>query len=307
MYELILFHKRPTTMTIGNTHHVTRRDARILTSQIGIVLNDDKCSSKEPETTNMITAIYHQRATFIARQLCKSLEVGPTSARAFMLRIARKEYSSFELQAEEDNTLQSIMRAIRTAFSETEDYDYVVKVIESLIVFCMQFNRAKNLSDFMLAMTALLQSTTKMSLSGRVVSLYAKAFAGDFSDFTVQSDGDFWSCLDRARDGIDFFQSIKDFPLMKKLHKFALFVLSHSLFENAGIFFDMMGYSELEQEVVKKTHSSKMGFYYCLFDSVTFVLQRARAAHLSKSWEPFFHSAKAFETFVDSVDRKSVV
>jgi hypothetical protein len=164
-----------------------------------------------------------------------------------MLRIARKEYSSFELQAEEDNTLQSIMRAIRTAFSETEDYDYVVKVIESLIVFCMQFNRAKNLSDFMLAMTALLQSTTKMSLSGRVVSLYAKAFAGDFSDFTVQSDGDFWSCLDRARDGIDFFQSIKDFPLMKKLHKFALFVLSHSLFENAGIFFDMMGYSELEQ------------------------------------------------------------
>lgn len=80
--------------------------------------------------------------------------------------------------------------------------------------------------------------------------------------------------LDKAKDMLGAYKSLKTHPLIKKLYKCAMYGISLDIFSKLGIKMDTFGYNAMETSFVKKKYTSKCDFVYVLLDTIVYVLEQ---------------------------------
>jgi len=216
------------------------------------------------------------------------------------LHYLKRGNNGLERQAFDMTSMTDIIDTLTMCFSEEcfgmEARDHVV----SGFIFASQLFKSKDAADVVLALSAFIQSTR--SYSGGCAKLIGEAYTRVFaSAFEMQSleQCDIESLFDKLRGGLDFVTALRDVPIMRKLYTFLMYCLSTSMCEKIGITFDTLGYSTFEADAVKRAHTSKYGFAYCLLDTLSLFAKQATRCYRSSSLEPFFHTSTSYEKFVD--------
>lgn len=103
--------------------------------------------------------------------------------------------------------------------------------------------------------------------------------------------------FDKIRDLLDNYVIIKDSPLVKKLYKFVMYIITYFLFKDPDCTYDTFGYTKLEAEILKKQYSSKSDFVYTLLDTITFICEKGYQIYKDGYTSSIFHSSNKYIEF----------
>lgn len=190
--------------------------------------------------------------------------------------------------------------------------DDTVRMIEGIGAFLIRCTKMATVSDLVLDLTSLSHALFPgVSFTKKFQTLVVAAFKRVFQPHGLRhqslSDEENldWAAeiLAAFRDKFDLFTSLKELPLMTKLHKFLLYCLSNAILVKLGIDFDTLGYNKFEAAAIKKAHSSKLGFMHCLFDALSLFCQQFVASVKIGSFEPFHHTGTAYVDWFDMVTK----
>lgn len=239
--------------------------------------------------------------------------------------LAFKQMQEYEPQALVADWLRDFTDKLRNMlpFLGVTGQDVIDK-IEHCGVFVWQMSNARTTVDYVCAISALLKSVFNTSVSRlmntllieRIVEVFDETYEA-ISDLAFpigNMDSVVGSCMDEVfvaqsaeeffqdvRTKFDFLTDMKDLPIVSKMYKLLLNMLSMSLLEPLGVSFDSLGYTKFEQETIKRAHGSKASFWYTLFDALSsFCLSFTQAVKIG-SWAPFVHSATTYEKWATEV------
>lgn len=243
-------------------------------------------------------------------------------ARAFAAQLARSQTpwalpDDFETQVlislsahapqfAETDWLDEFLAKVRTLLSDLDiDGTAILEKVEHCAVFAWQMTRANSFVDYTCALSALLSSMFGSSLTRLTTETFAQRFADIFAtaqdivadlpdEHAAQSAEEFFMNI---RERFDFFTNLADLPIMTKMYKLLLHILSNSLLEPLGVTFASLGYTKFEEEAVKRAHGSKFGFWHSLFDSVSMFCVMLTKSVKVGSWQPFLHNATSYEAW----------
>jgi hypothetical protein len=177
-------------------------------------------------------------------------------------------------------------------------YNYMVKLLEDIGLLVLTLVKSKSKSDYILALITFLKLRHNGSILMDGTDLVLKYFDKLFCS-GVQSGEDIFKSL---RNILDNFNELKNCTLFKKIYQLLLFIMSFSLLDKIGLSFDLLRYSKLEQEAIKKKIHLGPDFLYTLFDSVLFVLERGYQCMISGNLSPIFHSGSSYEDWYEKVE-----
>lgn len=129
----------------------------------------------------------------------------------------------------------------------------------------------------------------------RIIPFFIKIFKEE--EMEPQS---FETCVSEAREFFDRYTTIKDSPIMKKMHRICMYILSLQIFENAGISFDNLGYSKMEASGLKKKFHDRSDFVFCLVDTVIFICERGIQIYKTGDVDTIFHSRGKYQEVYDA-------
>lgn len=206
------------------------------------------------------------------------------------------EHQAFS-QCDFREVYENISRILRSA---AEGQESIIKKIEVLAVFVAQVSVADGIFQMTLAVCALANGLFSGSITKTVVDKIVNRFFStmELEEMEHQSASEF---LDGIRSKFDFVTSIKELPIMQKLHKFLLYCMSLSMLENMGLNFDVLGFSSFEAAEAKKTHSSKLGFWHALFDALLLLAQNLAKSIELGSIIPFTQNGSTYEKWITQV------
>lgn len=128
-----------------------------------------------------------------------------------------------------------------------------------------------------------------------IVAKFTSIFSGDWE---FRSQG-LEEILSSVQEGLGKFDEIRNAPILKKLHKAMMYVLSLGLFEKFGITFDNLRYSKIEAEVLKRKYKMGVDFLHTMIDTLVFLLQRGMQCMKTGSLDPLYHSGSTYEQWFD--------
>jgi hypothetical protein len=184
-----------------------------------------------------------------------------------------------------------IMNGVNTLYAAEKDY--IIKLIEDVILMTFSLIRSKTKSDVALAITTFVKLRCDGPLiSSRRITMMSNYFSTIFSGFTPQSsDG----LLVKLRNILNKYDEIKHSTIFVKLYRFLMFSLSLSLFDKAGVTFDTFNYTKIEQEALRKKYHGGADFIHCLLDTTLFLCERGCQAMVTGDIDCIFHSGGAYE------------
>lgn len=271
------------TLIQANMTTITRETKNTMSAKQTLLIKDSK-------------ALLH--SLFYANKVGNNAFLPSGNLKALELEVERyvkTQSSAFVYQASLSDlgvsleVLSNMFETVRNVCSEDEHF---LRKCEGILAFVYNVSRCDSAAAFVVAITSLCHSIQGRSALALINDCVIKKFREVFSNWQYQSMFDnldeFENMIDFSREKIDFFQSIKDAPLMQKLHKFLVFCVSFSLFDSIGLDFDFLGYSKFEAAKVAASHQSTGGFLYCLFDCVTMFAKQFVQSVRMGSYEPFF-------------------
>jgi hypothetical protein len=114
----------------------------------------------------------------------------------------------------------------------------------------------------------------------------------------LQSSNVFTDILEKLED----FENLKNSELFKRFHKLFMYIISFSLFGDKDMAYDDFGYTSLEVEAIKRTHSSKLGFALTLTKTVTFICSKGYQIYKGEECS-IFHSEKRYADWYNEAER----
>ena len=129
--------------------------------------------------------------------------------------------------------------------------------------------------------------------------LIVKKFTAIFSgDWEFRSQG-LEEILNGVSEKMAQFDELRNAPILKKLHKAMMYVLSLGIFQKFGITFDNLRYSKLEAEMLKRKYTMGVDFVHTMIDTVVFLLQRGLQCMKTGTLDPLYHSGSTYEKWFD--------
>lgn len=139
-----------------------------------------------------------------------------------------------------------------------------------------------------------------------IISKFKTIFSGTWE---FRSQG-LEEILSGVKTGLDQFDELRNAPILKKLHKAMMYVLSLGIFEKFGVTFDALRYSKLEAEMLKRKYRMGVDFVHTMIDTVVFLLQRGLQCMKTGTLDPLYHSGSVYEKWFDKAQdlkRQSVL
>jgi hypothetical protein len=176
------------------------------------------------------------------------------------------------------------------------DAEDAVKLVEDILILVHGIMTSTGRADVTMAVVTFAKLRCQGSLL--YATFNAKLFRrlDDLLGLHMQSTNEYFS---QARQMLDNYAKARDMPIVKKFHKFAMYALSLSLFEKAGISMDNLAYSRMEQECLKQKYHMGPDFFHCVLDTLLFVCERGYQCYISGSLAPFVHSGSRYEEWFD--------
>jgi len=98
-----------------------------------------------------------------------------------------------------------------------------------------------------------------------------------------------------ARDLLNSYKSINESPIVIKLYKCAMYIMSLSIFDKIGLSMDNLGYTKLEQAALKKKFYKRTDFIYVLMDTALFIIERGYQVYVTGDVSSIFHSGGQYK------------
>jgi hypothetical protein len=115
-----------------------------------------------------------------------------------------------------------------------------------------------------------------------------------FEDFSVQTD-----IFTKSRDFLNSYKNISESPIVMKIYKCCLYLLSLSIFDKIGVNFETFGYTKLQEATLKKQFYKRSDFVYVLCDTVLFILERGYQVYVTGDVSCLFHSGGTYVQIFD--------
>jgi len=177
--------------------------------------------------------------------------------------------------------------------------DEAMDFAESALCLAFGLIKANNKSDYILALINFAKTRKQGSLLknnvsiDRCMSYISHLF--NKTEVELQSDNVFSDLRGKLKD----FDIIRKSDLFKKFYKLFMYVISFSLFGDENLTYDRFGYTVLEQELIKKQHSSKTDFIYTILDTVTFICEKGYQIYKTGEVSNIFHESKRYGEWYD--------
>jgi len=177
---------------------------------------------------------------------------------------------------------------------------FFIKLIEDVLITSHFIMTAKSKLQYTMAVI----NFVKLRTPGPLISTSAatnlkKVFDEIFGKPEIQSDDMFTT----AREYLDKFKEVKNALVFKKIYKFAMYLLSASLFENIGLTFDTLQFNKLEAEAIRCKHNSKIDFIECILDTSLFLCERGYQCIKTGSMDPIMHSQTAYTEWCEKAQK----
>jgi len=239
----------------------------------------------------------------------------------------RAQLSRSQVQGGVNDILRQVGIALRKSGMSEEQYNEhlqrilhtIDNVWETIILSTCDFRRCRTIHDILMCAWRTYKMLTHGNLSDLaghfeiLKNFVFKVFEDcdppdvefDFKSMgEVQGLEDFLisakETMENVKEGYTLYKKIRHGRLMKDSSRVMRFCLTFGLFQQFGLTFDNLGYSEAEQMYIRAKHSSKLDFLEAVIDGAIFIIERSiQAIHL-KSWSPFLHSSKEYGLWVDS-------
>jgi hypothetical protein len=214
--------------------------------------------------------------------------------------IERKYLESY---AKDFNVQSGIIENIYSYCTPHFDEKFLVKLIEDIIYFidlsCEKVEGKSRTHTIIRAATIFLKLRFNESLFHLIKDRAIPFITKIFGDFEVQS-GDF---ISSARELLNTYKNINDSPIMIKLYKCTMYIMSLSIFEKIGISLETLGYTSLEKAAMKKKYYKKSDFLYVLFDTALFIAERGYQVYITRDPMSLFHSGGEYKLIFETCSK----
>jgi len=207
-----------------------------------------------------------------------------------------------------------IYKRVKASNPIDPNIDYVVKLLEDIFIFLSVLspptNRIVDENDFktrIIKATAIfikLRNNTSLIkfAFGPMKSFILNLFEGS-SSVEVQSGIEDY--LGQLRGSLETVKNVSNSPIFNKIYRCCMYLMCTSVFEKAGLTFDKVGYTKLEEVALKKKFYKKSDFVYTLADTLLFILERGYQVYKTGDVATIFHSGGTYKAlFEKSLDLK---
>lgn len=214
---------------------------------------------------------------------------------------------------EKAKSVVSKITGVDTMISELADstLNIIVNVMETLPIVLYHLKHASTMMDIIMCLVGALKMLSSVNLTScfmetsKLITSWIKEIWSVPPESTELQFGfdEVQQIVIASRSLLKKFEEFKTSKFVEKLHKLLRYFLSFGMFQVFGLSFDNLKYSEYEKQNVLKNYSSREEFFFSLFDSVTWFLERGMQAYKTGSWSPFFHSSQEYTKWVDEAYR----
>lgn len=212
----------------------------------------------------------------------------------------------YELQSGDDESsvdsnyermLQYVLSKVRPHEMASEHSEFLIKIFEDISILMFQLTHAVSKTEMLVAAVAFMKLRTGKSIYGSINFQFLVDYLNVLlDDYEVQSlDDTFVS----AREFLDKYEALRNAPVFKKLYRFCQYALSMSMFEWAGISFNKLNYTKIEEETARKEFHMGPDFIHCMFDTLLFICERGFQCMKSGNLDPIYHSGSSYEKWYD--------
>lgn len=181
---------------------------------------------------------------------------------------------------------------------ETLGADYIPKLFDDIMTFVQMatqniegWNRFQTIYQ---AVRVFLKCRYNESSAKIFFDRVAPYIKGLFDDLVPQAD-----FFEASRGFLNSYKNINESPIVVKLYKCCMFLLSMSVFDKFGVTFDKFGFTKLEEIAIKKKLYKKSDFIYVICDTLLFVLERGYQVYLTGDISCLFHSGGTYKNLYD--------
>lgn len=203
-----------------------------------------------------------------------------------------------------DFSVQSgLVESVYTYCSPHFDEKFLVKLIEDIVYFidlsCEKVEGKSRTRTIIRAATIFLKLRFNESLFHLIKDRAIPYITSIFGDFEIQSS-DF---ISSARELLNTYKNINESPIMVKLYKCTMYIMSLSIFEKIGISLETLGYTSLEKAAMKKKFYKKSDFLYVLFDTALFIAERGYQVYITRDVMSLFHSGGEYKSIFETCSK----
>jgi hypothetical protein len=183
-------------------------------------------------------------------------------------------------------------------FFKDKDEDFLPKLIEDIIFFVkMSTENVEGMNRFQIVSRAtiiFLKSRFGLSMYKMMKTKIMPFITSIFEDVSVQTD-----LFSTSRDFLNSYKNISESPIVMKIYKCCLYLLSLSIFDKVGIKFETFGFTKLQEATLKKKFYKKTDFVYVLCDTILFILERGYQVYVTGDINCLFHSGGTYVQIFD--------
>nr|WPR18037.1 MAG: structural polyprotein [Crogonang virus 13] len=218
---------------------------------------------------------YH---SIIARLEGRAGDFGRTRTSTSDSRLDRATFQSFSME---------FLTSEKKLSPET---DYIVKLVEDVLLLVRDLNRAHTKSDYVLAIVTFAKLRSTGSLTNVLLEQWDRIMVPTFQAGEINH-------FSKMRDILDNYEKVKTLPIFKKLYKFLLYCLGTSLFEKLGVKFNAYNFLKIEKAAVKKDYSNRIDFIHCVLDTSLFMCETGYQCMVTGTLDSFLHDENSYEVW----------
>jgi len=203
------------------------------------------------------------------------------------LELTLKQEDELKPVGELQSVSDCFMNMKQTALSANSDY--IMKLLEDLLIFVRSLSRANSHGDYLTAVIIFAKLRTSKALTSILLEQWQNIFGAH-----LQSDDDCENSFTKLRSILDDYDRIKNLPVFKKLYKFLMYCIGTSLFEEVGIKFDFSRFLLVEKAAVKKQFQLGPDFLHCMLDTTLFICETGYQCMKTGSLSPIYHHETAY-------------
>lgn len=190
-------------------------------------------------------------------------------------------------------SLQSSLEDISLPMSAmSPDTEYIVKLVEDVILLIRNLCRSKTKEDTAVAIVTFTKLRSSKPFVGLLLDQWEKLMSTTLQSFDPSNT------FASLRGLLDNYEAVKNMAIFKKLYKFLLYCLGTSLFEKLDMKFDILRFMKVEKATLKKEFYMGPDFVHCMLDTLLFLCETGYQCMSTGSLDPIFHHESTYEKWI---------
>lgn len=176
--------------------------------------------------------------------------------------------------------------------SMSPDTEYIVKLVEDVLLLIRNLCRSKSKEDTAIAIVTFTKLRSSKPFVGLLLNQWEKLMSTSLQSF------DPTNTFASLRGLLDNYEAVKNMAIFKKLYKFLLYCLGTSLFDKLEMKFDILRFMKVEKATLKKEFYMGPDFIHCMLDTLLFLCETGYQCMSTGSLDPIFHHETTYEKWL---------